>query len=132
MSGKEAGTIDFDEEVVGKKIDFSTPRREPSEMGEDNLGPSSKTALLSPKPTLNDFMRDVIRLLQQVVEGNNDAISYGVGEFMRSFRITNAMSLSLLSESDVPDGPPNSIWTDPIFCKAFSVIMNTCAEVNIT
>ena len=103
---------------VSKKLDFDSAM-ESNEVKE-------KDALLSPKPEKSEFMAQVIRLLQDVVEDNDDAIEFGVSEFMRHFRITNRLGLSLLKESDLPDGPEGTIWTNPVFKKAFSTIMGAC------
>ena len=88
-------------EDVSKKLDFDSAME-----GDEKKGGST---LLSPKPLKTEFMGNVIRLLQDVVEGNDDAIEFGVSEFMRHFRITNRLGLSLLKESDLPDGPEDTI-----------------------
>ena len=86
-----------------RNLTFTTPLRQ-------------GTAVLSPLPgEITRFAQVVIGILQRVVPDNDDAISYGVGEFLRASRITNEDALSLLREEDIPTGPDNSIWTSAVF-----------------
>ena len=97
---------------------FSTPE------GRKDEG---KSVLLSPLPTtIPPFARHVVGVLQRVIENNDSAIEFGVSEFLRQFRITNEEGLSLLTEDDVPTGPPDSIWSTPLFRKAFLTVCMGC------
>ena len=99
---------------------------------DQNDGPEPRSAILSPIPkAVPSFIKHVIALLQRVVEGNDAAIEFGVSEFLRQYRITNKLGLSLLEEKDVPNGPADSIWTLPTFCKAFLTVCSGCADVCI-
>ena len=98
----------------------------------DSTQVQDKTALLSPLlEKIPAFVRHVIAILQRVIEDNDDAIEFGVGEFLRHSRITNELGLSLLTETDVPDGPEDSIWTSPVFRKAFLTVCMRCGDHTI-
>ena len=91
-----------------------------------------KSSILSPLPTtIPLFACHVISILQRVVEDNDSAIKYGVSEFLCHFCMMNEAGLSLLTGADEPTGPPDSIWTTSVFCKAFLAICMGCSDTKI-
>ena len=92
-----------------------------------------KSSMLLPLPTqVPDFAKYVVSILQRVVKNNDTAVEYGVTEFLRQFRITNEAGLSLLTDADIPNGPEDSIWSTPVFRKAFLAVCTGCADIKLS
>ena len=131
--------MDSEENVPIRNINFETPVRgtednnnpPPAGNDGDNVVSGSPhgapATLLSPAVGGTRFTEYVIALLQKVVTGNDDAIRSGIVEFFKAFHITNEIGLSLLSDEDIPNGPPDTIWTSRVFIKAFMVIVRAAA-----
>ena len=125
MSGTEVDDPS-DAGFAVRNLSFQSPS--PGDGGEDPNGedPNKGTppVLLSPPVENVRFTSYVVKLLQSVITGNDDAIEAGISAFFKHFHITNEFGLSLLSEDDIPVGPENTIWSSTTFRKALWVVIN--------
>ena len=95
-------------------------------LGGKKVYTATTTDLTLLSPLLTDrtaFAKLVIAILQRVVTGENTAIDNAIGAFFVRERINTKMALNLITEDNLPKGPPGSIWQNSVFYGLSSLLL---------